>query len=90
MREALRARVDCSLAELLVWARNRDVVSAADARLLAEVYAERDGGTYRDVAEAYRRCAAATGADPATLRQRVRRAKLRLTAAVRVAVDAAS
>ncbi|MFZ0161044.1 MAG: hypothetical protein WAL50_18595 [Kineosporiaceae bacterium] len=74
-----------NLDELLAWAVRRKVVSAADARLLAEVYGETPGssGSTRDVGAAYRTHAARTGTSPAALRQRTHRAKARLTIAVR-------
>lgn len=81
---------DCSLAELLHWAVERNVISPDDARLLIEVYAppSRRSGTYRDVARTYRELAERTGTSVAALRQRVHRARARLGVAARLAVIA--
>ncbi len=77
-----------SLDDLLDWAVRREVVSSADARLLAEVYSEtpEGRGSFRDVSDAYRSHAARTGVNPAALRQRTHRAKRRLATAVNAAL----
>lgn len=79
-----------NLDELLDWAVDREVVSRADARLLADVYAVKPEarGSCRDVSEAYVSHAASSGVSQAALRQRAHRAKRRLTLAVRTTLAA--
>ena len=64
-----------TLDHVLVWAIERDCVSAADAALIAEVYGEGDGGGYPAAAE--RR-----GISQAAARQRCSRAIRRITEAL--------
>lgn len=73
---------DWDLDALVHWAVAQRVLTAEEAGLLRSVYASRGGSTLRDVSEAYRRQANSTGLSTTTLRQRARRARLRLTAAV--------
>ncbi len=80
---------DGDLDALLCWAIGRSAISRDDARLLRQVYVGQEpGGTTRDVSQRYREHSASTGTSPAALRQRVRRAKERLAAAVGAAVAA--
>jgi hypothetical protein len=81
---------DGDLEALLGWAVRRGAISADDARLLATVYADRSGDGRGEIAPGvsagYRVRSATTGQSQAALRQRARRAKQRLTAAVAEAV----
>lgn len=75
---------DGDLDALLVWAVGQRAITAEDARLLATVY--RDGNGPGEMAQGvsagYRARSATTGQSPAALRQRARRARQRLAAAV--------